>query len=814
MTLLDTLVRDVRYGLRMLRKSPGFAATAILTLGLAIGANTAVFSLVDAVLLRPLPYPDSDRLALVSLSVSSDRGVSEDTSHDGQTWETFRDHITSADVAVFSALASSVTLATTQTAVRVEQQRVGAGFFRVLGVAPAIGREFSAEEDRPGGPTLAVLSQALRERTFPDGADVTGRTILLRGEPHTVIGVMPSGFHSGIRADVWTPLQPSTRGEGGGDNYQIAARLKPGVSWERAADEAASIGGSVVSRMRWRPGVTGRFSVVPMQRGLTDDQRRPLVLLWGAASIVALIACVNIAGLLLARSAGRAREIVTRVALGAGRAAVIRQLMVESLMLALGGAAVGLLVATLSLDALHGLARDALDVWQPAAIDVRVLGWLLVGTVGASVIFGLAPALQASRVELKGLTLGDTRVAGTSSRWPRLLLVALQVAMGVVLLVGAALLVRSLLHLRGLQPGFDPRNVVAASVSLQDARYRTAARVNDLFDRSLRRIREIPGIEAATVSLGLPYERILNSGFRIAGPGGPTPFHTTNLTYAMPGYFETLRIPLRRGRTLRDTDTAASPNVVVVNETFAQTYLRESDPIGRRLRIGGQEREIVGLAGDVLQRPGFGSGSPIRPTPVVYMPASQISDPQLTLVHTWFSPVWIVRTPAPPDAIAQALRRAMAEVDPQLPFGAFRRMSDVQSLSLARQRFLTAIVTMLAAAAVVLAIIGLHGLIASAVVERTRELGIRMALGSTAGQALRAVVVPALVLSAAGIAAGSALALGAARLLRAFVWGISATDPMTFLAAGTLLFVVVSIASVVPALKVLRLDPATTLRHE
>jgi hypothetical protein len=332
-----------------------------------------------------------------------------------------------------------------------------------------------------------------------------------------------------------------------------------------------------------------------------------------------------------------------------------------------------------------------------------------------------------------------------------------------------------------------------------------------MFDRSLEQIRRIPGVETAGISLGLPYERLLNMGF-VLSPGARGSM--TTLSYVTPGYFETLRIAPRLGRMLRETDTATSPYVVIVNETFVRTYLPETPPVGWRLRVAGQEREIVGVVGDVQQRRSLGEGGPLTPMPMIYMPASQTNDAQLRLVHTWFAPVWVVRTAAPAEAVVPALRRAMQEVDPQLPFGTFKSMDEVRSDAVAPQRLLASLVGVLAAAAVLLAIMGLHGLIASSVVERTRELGIRLALGSSAGKALRAVVAPGLALSIAGIAAGCALALAASRLLGSLVWGVSATDPLTYIAAALVIFAVTVVASVVPALRVLSLDPAQTLRQE
>jgi predicted permease len=817
----DAIARDLRYALRVLRRSPAFTSAAVLTLGLSIGINTAVFSVVDAVLLRPLPYPAPGRLALVQRIVRTQGQEGRGTAVDGRTWERVRDRVTGARAAVFSGWASGVNLVATDQgavgrALYVQQQRVGSGFFSVLGVVPLIGREFTPVEDRAGGPGAAILSASLWQTTFGTDPGVVGRSIMLRGEPHTVVGVMPDRFESGVRADVWTPLRPSTTGQGSGENYAVLLRVVDGVSTAALDGELARIAGDLQAERPAAQGVSVSLGLVPLQQGLVETLRRPLLLLWAAVAMVLLVACVNLAGLLLARSAGRTPEIATRMALGSGRTAVVRQLLVESLMLGVFGGVAGVVVGMFALDGLRTIAGSALGIWQPLALDVRAVSVAALLSVIAAAVFGTAPALQASRFDLRsGLVAGGMRsIAGGPQRWTRRALVVTQVALGAVLLVGAGLLVRTFTHLNSLDPGFDPAGVTTAAISLEDARYRSAADVQRLFSDTLARL-QVPGIESAAVALGLPYQRILNIGFRHAdGPQAADQGRITSATYVTPGFFQTMRIAIRQGRGLEDGDRASTAPVAVVNAAFVRTYFGGEPSVGRRIRLGGVDREIVGVAGDVQVRPGWGDNGPLAPMPLVYLPVAQVSDGFLQLVHGWFEPTFIVRSALPAAQTSTALRRALDAVDPLLPFADVRPMSDVKALSLAEPRLLMALISVLAAATLLLTAVGIHGLIATSVAERTREIGIRLALGATPADTMRTIARPGVVLAVAGTAAGLLLALAAVRLIRHFVWGVSATDPATFAAVAVVLLAVAASASVVPTLRILRLDPAQTLRRD
>jgi predicted permease len=815
--MLEPLIRDLRYGFRMLRKTPGFTVIALVTLAIGIGVNTAVFTVVNGLLLEPLPFPDPGRLATVTSFIRSPRGGGENSSVDGKTFLAIHDNATTVDAAASSGgLGGGVNLVANGAAASVAQRRVSAGYFSVLGLRPLIGREFNADEDRPGGPPAAVLSYGLWTRVFGSDPNIVGQAITLRGEPYTVVGVMPSGFTSGVPTDVWTPLQPSTTGEGAGSNYGLIARLRPGVSWFQADAEINQLG-SPAAHSGYKDDVRVTCALVPLQQQETADLRRPLLMLWGAVGLVLLIACVNIAGLLLARSGSRTREIATRMALGGGRGAIVRQLLVESAILALGGGALGLGVGWGVLTALIRLSADVFPLGYPVNLDARVLAITLLVALVTSVVFGLVPAVHASRVDVQAALAesGTRAVAGGRGRRARSALVVGEVAMGVVLLVSAGLLVRTFIHLRNLSPGFDPSSVTTATISLQDKRYEDPVKVNRLFADTLAGIRRQPGVEAAGVALGLPYSRLLNLGFaRVEGATPEAKGGMTNLSYITPGYVEALRLPIRKGRVFSDADRSDSMPVAIVNEEFVRRYYKDQDVVGLHIRVAGGPREIVGVVANARATSSGlgGDGSPLIIPYVVYVPAAQTGGGFFKQVHMWFSPSWVVRASGPIAGLADGVRQSVAAVDPMLPIAKMESMADVQAASLAQQRFMMTVVLGLGAVALLLAAIGIHGLIASSVSERTRELGIRLALGATSRQIARDVMMPGLILAGAGVAIGSAAALAAVRLLRSFLWGVTPTDPLTFGLVVVTLLAAALLASAIPALRILRLDPATTLR--
>ncbi len=811
-----TIGQDFRYAIRMLKRSPSLSAIIVVTLALCIGANTAIFSVIDATMLRPLPYPEPDRLAGVVTHFRSHGTEGDSDGQTGATWELVRDHAPFLDAAVYAGT-GGVNFASGGSARYVQEQRVSAGFFRVLGVAPRMGREFTRDEDRAGGPAVVVLSHQFWQREFGGEAKVAGRTIMLRGEPYTVIGVMPENFRSDGAADLWTPLRPSTSGEGGGSNYQIVARLKPGITWAQADGQLEAVGAHAIAEMQLPKDVSARLHVVPLQQSQTAAVRRPVLIAWAAVGLVLLIGCANVASLLLARTGARSREIATRMALGGRRLVVTRQLFVESFVLAILGGAAGLLVGFAGLHALQALAENTF----PLPDDLRLDGRALAATAGlalvASLLAGVFPAIEAGGVDIRtALTEAGTRgVAGARKRWTRRVLVSGEVALAVLLLIGAGLLIRTLTHLYRLQPGFDPANVITATFSLEDARYSTARKVNQLFDSGLTRIRELPGVEAAAAGLTLPYERGLNDGFRrVDGPEASPEDLITDLNYVTPDYFRALRIPVLRGRDFRASDGPTSGPVAIVNSAFVRKYLSRQEPLGSHLLTQPETREIVGVVGDVQETAGWGDFGPLGRVPMMYIPAAQTSDDLLKMVHIWFPPHWVVRAAGRTENVTHGMTQVAQTIDPLVPISQFRTIEELRARSLGEQRFHATLLAALSGLALLLSVIGLYGLMSQSVVERRREMGIRLALGSSLSRAIRDAALPGIWLALAGAAAGCVLAALSVRVLQHQLWGVAATDPLTFASVPLTLLFIAAVASLIPALRIAKLNPADTLRDE
>jgi predicted permease len=810
--------RDLRLAARILAKAPVFAIAAVLTLALCMGANTAIFSVIDSVLLRGLPYPHAERLASVETLYRGHGTQDLEDSQDGKTWFLVRQHAPDLEPAAYG-LPSGVNFAIGEHAEYVQQQRVSAGYFKALGVAPLLGRTFTEDEDRPGGAAVAMLSYDFWKRALGGRRDVVGGTIMLKGAPQMVVGVMPRGFRSEIgyggevssKADLWAPLRPSTTGEGEGSNYSIVARLKPGVTWPQAEAEIEAVGASRFGTEHLPAGVTAKLTLVPLQQDLTAGVRVPLLFLWGAVGLLLLIGCVNVSGLLFARAQTRTREMATRLALGARRSDVIRQLLAESCMLACLGGALGLALAWAALDGLSRLMEEGFGISQTATLDGRVLAASAGATILTVFIFGLWPAWQAGRTDMRGaIAESGTTVAGPRSRWPRRTLLLAEFALSFLLLVAAGLLLRTFADMRGLKPGFDAHHVEVASFSLQDARYATAAAMNRLFNETLLRLRHTPGVDSAAVSLSLPYQRPLNMGVTFAGR--PTDYHQTNLTYVTPDYFSTLRIPILRGRPPADSDTANSEKIALVNRAFAERYFGGKNPVGEQIRLDNRALDVIGMAGDVQEKEDFGNFGATKTMPMVFIPAAQTPD-DLMGVHIWFSPNLIVRSALPASTVARDIRDAIAASDPLMPVAKLTDMEAVEALAFAGEHAESLLVGLMAALALALAAVGIYGAIASSVVERTREIGIRMALGATRAGAVGELSRAGVFIGLGGIAIGLAAALPLVTAMRSLLYGVQPRDPATFAAAGGVLLATAAVASLIPAWRVARMNPAATLRN-
>ncbi len=814
LSLLDEAGRNIRFALRGMARSPLFAGTFILTLALCIGLGTAVFSVVDAVLWRPLPYPDPGRLAHVALYNPAYGKQPWSTAVDGRTWERIRDEAGVVERAVYSGWVRGVNLSTGAAAAFVNQQRVGAGYFQTLGVLPARGREFEAGEDLPGGTPVALLSHGLWSRTFHADPDIVGSTIRLKGEAHTVVGIMPPDFESPAEADVWTPLRPTTTGEGGGTNYTVLVRIPPEMTMQEAEARLASL--------RPPPALSEeapelRFGLVPLDESQTADLALPLLVLLLAVGLMLVVGCANLAGLQLARFLARRPEMATRQSLGSGTGALVRQMVTENLILGALGGLVGLVVGSIAMEGLDALVRAHFDTWQEVRLDRRALTAALGLTALATLLFGLAPVLQIRKAEGPGAILSGSRgVVGRGGHLLRKALLVGEVAMVSVLLFAAGLLVRSYGNLEGMAPGFESQGVLTVQFSLEDARYGEAESVQRLFRETLEHLRSLPGVASASVALTLPYERPLNLNFRLPWDDDET-LRLANVVYVTPGFIETLGIPLLRGRDIGEGDGVGASLVALANQAFVEANLEGREGLGTPLSMGfggGKAVEIVGVVGNVLQRAGWGdTATPVWETPTLYLAAAQAGDAFLQQVHVWFSPSWIIRGEAARPDLAAPVIRVFREVDPELPVARMAPLRDVMDQAFARERFQAAFLMVVAAFALLLAGIGLYGVVAQEVLERRSEMGLRMALGATPGGVVWATGLRGVVLTLMGLALGVAMAIPVGRLMMSLVHGVSPFDPWTMGFLLGILALFAAVASFVPAARIGRTDPAEILRE-
>jgi predicted permease len=811
--LVDEAARHFRFALRGLVRSPLHSTTFILTLALCIGLGTAAISVVDAVLWRPLPYPAPQQLAHAVLYDTSFGKSPGNTAVDGWTWERIRDEGEPLDRAVYSGWVQGVNLSTDEAAAYVQQQRIGAGFFKVLGVMPAQGREFDAAEDLPGGPPVAILSNDLWARTFNGDPDILGSTIRLKGEAHTVVGIMPADFRYHEEADVWTPLRPNTQGEGSGTNYAVLVRVPQGMSLGEAEARVASIAPPESNR---EDAPERSMGLVSLDQALSAGVQLPMLILLGSIALMLIVGCANLAGLQIARSLARRSEMATRQALGSGSAVLVRQMVVENLLLGLIGGAVGVVVAYVAMSPLEAMVQTNFGTWQSVHLDGRALGAAFAITSTATLLFGMVPVLQVANPNIQRiLVTGSRSVVGGGSHLLRKTLLVGQVAMVTALLFGAGLLVRSYGHLDGLDPGFDPQGILTVQLSLDDARYAESENVLRLFEESLRGIREIPGVTSAAVALTLPYERPLNLPFTMPWYE-PEDRRVTNAVYVTPEFIEVMGIPLLRGRGFEGGDREGAPMVALANQAFVDANLEGRGDLGNSvaMNFAPDGVEIVGVVGNVQQKTGGWGGisQPVWETPTLYLAAAQTSSGFFRGIHVWFSPSWIIKTGAGADLSGQ-VTRALAQVDPDLPMARTASLSEVMERAFSRQRFEAVFLIAVAALSLLLAGIGLYGIVAHEVLERRAEMGLRMALGSTPSGAVWTAGSSGLRLTLLGLVLGAVLAVGVSRVMTHMIWGVSPFDPVALVAIIGVLAALASTASFVPAARIGRMDPARALRE-
>ena len=817
--LEDEMFQDLRYGVRMLLNRPGFSAVVVLVLALGIGATSAIFSVVNGVLLRPLPYPAPDRLMMVlPASEQGGRGgrILTLTAPD---FVELRNQCSVCDGMAAYAGAWPGNLAGGAEADRVRIARVTENLFTTVGVQPLLGRTFLPEEmGQPSptndmqalGSTAVILSHSLWRQRFGGDPDVIGKAVQVEGAASTVVGVMPEGFKFPDEAEAWAPVALSPKRNNA--YLRVVARVKPGVARAEAESELEAIARGMRQDAPQNTGPS--LNLIPLQEHVVGNVRSSLLIFLGAVSFVLLIACANVANLLLARAATRQKEMAVRAALGASRLRIVRQLLTESLLLAFAGGGLGLLMAFGFLNLLASLAPQGIPRVNDIRIDPGVLGFTLLLSVLTGIIFGLAPALQASRPNLNTtLKEGGTRVTEGGSRHRlRSLLVMAEVSMALVLLIGAGLLLKSFIRLRETKLGFSPDHVLVASVTLPEAAYPATAQVKSYFQQSVARLAALPEAQAVAIVNSLPLGNPsvgIRGDLTIEGEAKERSGVMTSKLAVSADYFRALGIPVLKGRAFNDRDTADSPGVVIISETLAHTLWPDEDALGKRLNIGfarAKWSEVVGVVGDVKQ---WELGAP--PAAATYHPLSQVADGRRWFVSEM---TFVIRTSAEPQRFIAGLRSELQSVDKDLPLYNVAVMEQVVAKRVTDPRFYTLLLGSLSALALILAAAGIYSLISYSVTQRTHEIGIRLALGAQAGDVLRLVVRQGMTLVLAGLVVGVAGALLLTRVLSDFLYQVSVTDPATFGLLSCLLAAVAVLACYLPARRATKVDPLVALRHE
>jgi predicted permease len=800
----DILLQDLRYTARTLARAPGFTAVAIIVLALGIGANTAVFSVIDEVLIRALPFPSADRLVSLWETVPGYKHM-ELSPANYRDWR--RMNTVFEDVGAVSTF--SVNLVSAGAPERVHFAAVTGSLFTLLGVQPMIGRSISPADDREGAPKTAVLSYGLWQRAFGGDPGVLGRKLDLDGRPHVVIGIMPPAFHyPDQESELWTPFQFDNSAFADRNNNYLngVARLRPGVSLEQARAEMNVIAGQLKRQYPKELGNSGAFVNFLQQDEISAQRRLLLLALAGAALCVLLIACTNLANLLFARALVRRKELAVRTALGAGRERLIRQLGTESLVLSLLGGSLGVLLASLALPLLTKLV-PSLPVSGMPSVDARVLAFAAIVTVLTGVAFGVVPALRACRGDLTGLREGS-RSGGGRKAGLRSALILTEVTLSVVLLISAGLLLRALLRIQSVNPGFWSGGVLTLETALPMTKYAASAKRTAFYGRVLSEVQALPGVSDAAFISFLPM--VMTGGIWPVDIDGKTldrsDGHTASLRYITPGFFSTLKIPIQAGRSISDSDTADRPMAAVVSESFARRYWPGQSPLGRHFKFAFFDRTIVGVVGDIRVR-----GLERNSEPQVYLPELQQQDEFLV----GYTPKdLVIRASGNPVRLLPAVRRIIHDADPEQPVSDVRTLSEIVDDNIAPRAVQVRIIGAFAALALLLAGIGIHGLLSFTVSTRSPEFAVRMALGAQPGNILKIVLRESLLLAGAGVLLGIALAYAAGRAMQSLLAGIAPGDAATFLIAAGLCFLMTLAGSLAPSLRALGVDAITAIRAE
>ena len=803
---METLIKDLRYGIRSLVSRPSFAAIAVITLALGVGANTAIFSVVNAVLLRPLPYPKPDQLVRCDWRLEN----MEIDSVTALVFQYWKDHAGAFEAAGFSETNSGFNLAGGAEPQRVRGMKASAGLLSVLGISPAQGREFSAAEDRPNGPGAVIISDSLWRNYFSANPSLVGKQIILNGRSQIVVGILPHDFQFETPIDVILPLQSIPNVNDDGQNTEMIARLKPGITREQGQADADRL--LTAFRQEYpshlRAGEKG-MQLISYQQSVVGDVRKTLWLLFGSVAIVLLIACANVASLMLAHGNARKGELAIRVALGASRWRVVRQLLTESWLLGLAGGSFGLLIAFWAVPVILSFAPQELPRLNQIGLDYRVVLFAIGASLLTSLLFGVIPAWRATQLDVNEAIKSTSKKSSGSradSRTRGLLIVG-EVAVSVVLLIGAALLIKSFLRLRAVDLGFNPVQVTTAQASLTSDRYKTTAQIWAFEQETLQRLSSSPGVLAAATASNVPLERGLRTGLAVEGANGRTVL-STQVRAVSSNYFRALDVPLKRGRAFSDTDTPASLPVVIVNETLARLYGSDRNLLGEQITWQQRKWQIIGVASDIRE---IAVDQPAAPT--LYVPTPQMPDGLMMFMNRWFLTSWIVRTTGPVD-VAGTLRQSVNEIDPQLPLSNVRTMTQVAKSSLASRQFILLLMTVFGSLALALTAVGIYGVLSYQVTQRTNEIGIRMALGARVGDVLKLVIRNGITLTLIGVAIGLLLSFALTRLITGLLFGVAPTDAMTFVSVSVGLVIVALLACFVPARRATKVDPLVALRYE
>ncbi|HWE50001.1 MAG TPA: ABC transporter permease [Bryobacteraceae bacterium] len=822
---MGSFVTDVRYAFRMMGANPGFTIVATAALALGIGANTAIFTVVNAVLLQPLPYSEPDRIMQLMRRFPNNQTGNSISIPKYMVW---RQNQSFEAMALYGQSGPGMNLGSGEHPEQIKSVQTSEGYFRVFGVAPAMGRTYTAAEDIPNGPNVAVVSYSLWQSRLGGSQSVVGSTVTLNGAPYTVIGVLSRGFRADPPADVFLPNQADPNSANQGNYLRVAGRLKPGMSVDAARAEMKVVGERYRAKFPTFMDKTESIAVIPMREATVGDVKPALLILLGAVMFVLVIACANVANLLLARAAVRQREIAVRAAVGANRWRVVQQLLTESVLLASVGGVLGYVLGSWGVRGLLLMApgniprltdADGIHATIPP-LDWHVAAFTIGIALLTGIVFGLYPAFHASNPDLASMLKEGGGRSGTGRRQHRArsVLVVGEVALALVLLIGAALLIRTFTGLQNVNPGFDSHNVLTMKTSMAGAKYATTAGVDNFVTQTARRIESVPGVEAAASTIMLPVECCVDLPFNIQGKAPTQGQYTGDEQWraVSPHYFQAFKISLLRGRVFRENDYSNSTRVVVINEKMAKEYWPKENPIGQEIVIGkglgpqfdDPPRQIVGVVSNVRE-----SGLSRGEVGVMYIPQSQVPEGMTQLASSVLPLAWVVRTKGDPGSLRSAIEREIRETDSTIPLTDQRTMEEVVAASVARQNFNMVVLSIFAGIALLLAAIGIYGLMAYTVQQRTQEVGIRMALGAVRRDIIKLIVAHGMKLALAGVVVGAVLAYATTRLLGALLFGVKANDPITFAGVAAVLTAVALFATLIPARRASAVEPSTALRQ-